>query len=117
MYMYMYMNTYIHTYIPVSDLIFHQLSIGVVWILREKQEGEPKKKKKKADACGLCVPKGCNSIIRFPKPNRGFISCSCFLYLWVFSPQVHAAKQTFSSFDDLLKNTKTALLVDFYATW
>lgn len=30
---------------------------------------------------------------------------------------VVAKKQTFSSFDDLLKNSEKPVLVDFYATW
>uniref|UniRef100_G3MQJ9 Thioredoxin domain-containing protein n=1 Tax=Amblyomma maculatum TaxID=34609 RepID=G3MQJ9_AMBMU len=32
-------------------------------------------------------------------------------------PKVQAKKQTFSSFDDLLKNSDKPVLVDFYATW
>eukprot|EP01018_Ginkgo_biloba_P018526 Gb_14520 [translate_table: standard] len=31
--------------------------------------------------------------------------------------RVQAAKQTFSSFDDLLQNSDQPVLVDFYATW
>ncbi|MCO5563955.1 hypothetical protein L7F22_017607 [Adiantum nelumboides] len=33
------------------------------------------------------------------------------------SSRIQSAKKTYSSFDDLLSNTETALLVDFYATW
>eukprot|EP00250_Pteridium_aquilinum_P028208 c36769_g1_i1 orf=92-709(+) len=33
------------------------------------------------------------------------------------STRIQSAKKTYSSFDDLLNNTETALLVDFYATW
>lgn len=33
------------------------------------------------------------------------------------STRIQSAKKTFSNFDDLLQNTETALLVDFYATW
>lgn len=31
--------------------------------------------------------------------------------------QVQATKQTFSSFDDMLKNSGVPVLVDFYAVW
>ena len=31
--------------------------------------------------------------------------------------QVRATKQTFSSFDDMLKNCEVPVLVDFYAVW
>jgi hypothetical protein len=31
--------------------------------------------------------------------------------------QVHAAKQTFSSFDDMIEKSDLPVLVDFYAIW
>lgn len=31
--------------------------------------------------------------------------------------QIHAAKKTFTSFDDMIRNSKVPVLVDFYAAW